>query len=290
MRQSRSMPARKFISTGRHDATLEMWPRPGAATVLFYPGTMIEPAHYQLFLFALYLCGFNVCALHLDGHGENVRNNPRTFDWLLNQGLDAEKWLITHGYGQIFVCGHSQGGIFTLAHAARSHTAAGAFAIDALFPQLPDAIDVTRFGGLAAYRNQILHITRFLAKLIPWLPVPLPIYLSGLRIIAGERKPLVTGKGRSRISYPMRFLNSLFETELPYKVNCPFWLASAENDALFTPKIIRETFAHIQAPAKKLLWLPDGGHLAILNPRLAIFTARHCACAALSLNLELVID
>ena len=39
-------------------AILDHWPREGAATVLFVPGTMLGPLQYRIFLRALYAQGF----------------------------------------------------------------------------------------------------------------------------------------------------------------------------------------------------------------------------------------
>ena len=65
---------------------------------------------------------------------------------------------------------------------------------------------------------------------------------------------------------------------------------SARNDALFTPAIIQATFDSLEAPAKKLVWLSGGGHLAAMNPPLCRFMARTAAAACAGLGLPLHLE
>ncbi len=52
---------------------------------------------------------------------------------------------------------------------------------------------------------------------------------------------------------------------------------------------VSNTFDSLEAPSKKLVWLPGGGHLAAMNPPLCRFVARTAAsaCAGLGLPLHL---
>lgn len=235
--------------------------------------------------------GFSVAGLHLAGHGLCRRKSGFTFESLLAQGLEAEKWLHRNGYAHVVVCGHSQGGILTLAHAGASSTIGAAFAISAIFPRMASAIELTRFARLAHMREWLMNIIRSLAAKMPRLPIPMPVYLNAGRILRGRELPVYLGTGKGRISYPLQFLASLFDAFVSPVLHCPFWLFNAINDDLFTEKLIKETFALIQAPVKKLVWLDNGGHLAPLTPRFANFIARYAAAAtaglAMPINLTL---
>lgn len=281
---------------GKSGPILEIWPNAQAGTVLFYPGTMLAPGHYFTLLQALSQAGFGVAGIHLTGHGAclpetELRFKPDkfTFSDMLEQGLCAESWLHEHGYGPVAVAGHSQGGILTLAHAGASHTLKAAFAISAVFPQMAEAICLTRFQRWREHRSQIMSVLSWLGRKIPALPIPLPLYLDIGRVIAGRRRPLCMGKDRGRLTYPLGYLVSLFDACIPTSLNCPFCLINAANDALFTQDIIHKVFDTISAPAKEFIRLADGGHMAPYNPYFARFAARACAafCAGFDFPLDI---
>lgn len=268
---------------------LEIWQNGDAGAMLFYPGSLLEPAHYIVFLGALYQAGFTVAALHLAGHGKNRGNRDFTFATLLAQGLAGEAWLRSRGFAPLAVAGHSQGGILATAHAAASRGLTAAFALGSVFPLSEEAIQLTRFAAVASRRDEILRLMARLARLFPRLPVPLPAYLDLGKIISGRTRPVALGQGRGRLAYPLRFLLSLFTARVPASLNCPFWLFAAPDDALFTKAVTEKTFRRAQAPRKTLAWLPHGGHMAPFNPYLAGYIARHCAsaCAGLGFPLRL---
>lgn len=281
-------PVTHTLSAHNRELRLEFWPNKGAGVMLFYPGTMLSPFQYRPLLAALRQAGFAPAALHFTGHGLNRHCTGFSFDDLLQNCLDAEAWLRQAGYAHIAVCGHSQGGILALAHAAASFSLTAAFPITGILPQMHEAIYLTRFAGLAHRRREIEHVFDMLARWLPRLPMPLQAYLSSGRIIFGARRT-TTNRRRARLTYPLGFLASLFNARLPSRLHCPLCLFSAQNDALFTPAIIQATFDRLEAPAKKLVWLPGGGHLAAMNPPLCRFTARTAAavCAGLGLPLHL---
>lgn len=277
------------LQRGKRRVSIELRTRPNAGVMLFYPGTMLSPNQYRPLLDELYAAGFSTAALHLTGHGLNSHFTGFTFNDLHDDGLAAEAWLHEQGLGPVAVCGHSQGGILTLAHAGASQKITAAFPLCGVLPQQPEAISLTHFRPLAAKREQFLHGLRCLARLMPRLPLMLPMYLSPRRITAGART-LVLNKSHTRLSYPLGFLASLFTTELSPKLNCPVYLFNAINDALFTMELARATFDLLKAPRKTFITLPDGGHLAAMNPRLCRFIARTAACACAGAGLPLHID
>ena len=192
---------RKLTSHNR-ELQLEIWPNPGAGVMLFYPGTMLSPFQYRPMLHALRQAGFAVAALHLTGHGLNRHSTGFTFDDLLQNGLNAENWLRQSGYNKIAVCGHSQGGILSLAHAAASSGIVASFPITAVLPQMREAIYLTRFAALADRRQKIEALFASLARWLPRLPLPLHAYLAPGRILAGARRT-VTNRHKARFSYPL---------------------------------------------------------------------------------------
>lgn len=267
-------------------AIVEVWKKSAEKCLLFYPGSLLEPGHYILLISAFYSAGFSVAGLHLAGHGKCLKSQKFTFADLVEQGRAAEEMLRARGFHKIVVCGHSQGGSLTLAHAAASKNLYAAFAIDAFFPDAPSAINLTRFSALAKHRERVIRVISGFARVFPRLPVPLPFYLSLRRVTAAKAGDIVIGDGARRISYPLVFLDSLFSAQIPRRIHCPFWLFAAKDDALFTPEIIQETFVAIEAPAKTLVWLTAGGHMAPFNPVQAQFIAGYCTAAIRGLKAD----
>lgn len=276
-----------LVHAGADVPVLEIWRNRGAGTVLFYPGTMLAPGHYSVLISELLKAGLAVAGLHLAGHGECRERNDFRFTDLLGQGLKAEAWLWQNGFGPVVIAGHSQGGILALAHAGESRTLKAAFAITAVFPDMKEAIGLTRFASLAPCRERLLSVFRSLAAVFPYLPIPLPFYLQLGKIMAGRKKPLYMGNAHGRMAYPAAFLVSLFEAAPKRKLYCPLALVSARDDALFHPEMIRHVFEAIQAPEKELIWLSSGGHMAPLNPSLAQHMARQIACRCSGLGQPL---
>ncbi len=260
------------LRAGRHSLYLELWPNDGASVILFYPGSLLSPYQYRPLLSAIRAAGLAVAALHLTGHGRNNHLSLFTFSELLEDGLYAEHWLTDGGYGPVAVCGHSQGGILALAHAASSQTIAASFPISGVLPQTPEAIELTHFMALAAHRNAIIQGISILAGLFPWLPIPVQAYLSMHKILSGAKQPH-TNRHRARMTYPLIFLKSLFCAAIQPQLHCSLCFFSALDDALFTPQITLKTFHRLQAPSRRLVWLPGGGHLAVMSPDLCHYVA-----------------
>lgn len=93
-----------------------------------------------------------------------------------------------------------------------------------------------------------------LARRVPRLPLPVPAYLSLCRISAGARHIRVNRR-KSRSSYPLAFLASLFNARLSPRLRCPLYLFNAEDDALFTPTHGPVTLR----PAARAVQTPDLG-------------------------------
>ena len=274
------------IGSGSARAVLDYRPVDGADCLLFYPGTMACPWQYEIFLEALHRQGLGTAALHFTGHGVMPHCTGFTFDTLLQNALDAEAWLRSQGVRRLAACGHSQGAILTLAHAAWSSALAAALPIAGCYPQQSDAILLTRFARWQAQRPRLQSFIDAAAHRLPRLPVPLWAYLSLPRILAGGRG-FRQRTARQRWSYPLVFLRSLFAAQVPEQARCPVHRRGAANDALFTPDIIRHAYVLLQAPRKSLFWLPGGGHLMVFVPRMARIAARHVAacCAGAGLRL-----
>ena len=276
------------LGQGRRACSLEYWPNPGAGVVLFYPGTMLSPLQYRPLLLALRRAGLAVAALHYTGHGVNPHRVGFTFNDLLGNAFTAEAWLRGQGHTALAACGHSQGGILSLAHAAASAHLTAALPVSAILPQQSEAISITHFAAFAQQREGLVRLIAGAARLMPRLPLPVQAYLSARRITAnafGVR----TSRRKVRYSYPLAFLASLFQARVPPRPRCPVCLFAAPDDALFTPALTNSVFALLEAPTKKLVWLPGGGHLAAMQPKTCTFLARHAAafCAGQGLPLRL---
>ncbi len=274
------------IGSGPSRALLDYRPLEGADCLLFYPGSMVSPHQYEIFLAALRRQGLSTAAVHFTGHGDNAHCAGFTFDTLLQNALDAEAWLRSRGERTIAVCGHSQGAILALAHAAQSSGLAAALPMAGCYPQQEDAILATRFAPWRERRACLQESIDAAARRLPRLPVPLCAYLSLSRILEGG-KDLRQRAARQRWSYPLMFLRSLFAARVPEQARCPVHMVGVANDALFTPELVRHAYDRLRAPRKSLFWLPDGGHLAVFAPRMAHTAARHAAacCAGAGLRL-----
>lgn len=173
-----------------------------------------------------------------------------------------------------------------MAHASRSQRMRACFAFSGIFPQSRRAIELTRFAPWAARRECLLAGLEILSTCLPRLPLPVFSYLSAKKILGGcLRLPL--NRQQTRSSYPLAYLYSLFSASVASTFHCPFYLFNALDDALFTRPLIEETFATVTAPKKHCLWLPRGGHLAILSPVVAARTAAHVAALASGHGLPL---
>ncbi|BAV91817.1 conserved hypothetical protein [Candidatus Desulfovibrio trichonymphae] len=265
---------------------IELWPNENAGALLFYPGTMSSPFQYRPLLSALHQAGLTVAALHLTSHGLNPHTSSFSFDDLLHDGLDAEQWLSNAGFTSPAVCGHSQGGILALAHAAASHKLTAVFPISGVLPQQAKAVSLTLFRAFAGRRERLMNVINRMARFLPWLPIPVAAYLSLRRISAGAQCASIDFS-KIRWSYPLTFLAGLFNATLSPHLRCPLYFFNARNDALFTPELINETFNLLDAPHKTMIWLPDGGHLAAMCPSLCRYMACIIATACASLQLPL---
>ncbi len=281
------------LSSRKGGALLDVWPRDGAATVLFLPGTMLGPLQYRVFLRALYAQGFSVAALHLTGHGDTRHIWRFHLPDLLDDVRRAAAWLHQTSGSPVILGGHSQGGIMTLALAcggslpdengrqritlAPLDGVAAFFAVSAVFPQSADLLRLTLFTPLLAHRPSIQKNMLRLARRFPALPLPLFSYLSPRRLLAGHGTVDLPLAGR-RFTYPLALLSDILSLRLNETAHRPFLLMGARNDALFTPDILRATLARLDAPSKALHLLPTGGHMLLMQEE----TAREAvACVTL---------
>lgn len=282
-------------------AILDHWPREGAATVLFVPGTMLGPLQYRIFLRALYAQGFSVAALHLTGHGAARHIWSFRLPDLLDDVRRAVAALQQARSGPILLCGHSQGGIMSLALACGGSLAtaggrpvpvapldgvAAFFAVSAVFPQSEDTLSLTLLRPLHAHRHAIQTRLLRAARRFPALPLPLFCYLSPHRLLAGHGAIDLPLTGR-RLTYPLGLLADLLALHVNETTSKPFFLLGARNDALFTPTMLRATYERLDAPEKKLHFLPSGGHMLLMQDATARETAAYLALRACAQGLPL---
>lgn len=286
-----------MVRSGGVPVALSVWTRhPEASTVLFYPGTMASPLMYTILLEELWNQGLNVVGLHPLSHGASPRvKKVFTFEDMLDNGLDAARWAREHFSGPLVVSGHSQGGILALAHATRDAESKACLPLCTLLPQLPGAASLTIFHRLESHKDKLLAVMRFLAALLPRLPLPLTAYLDLGKAMAGHRQVLAPRR-HLRWTYPLAYISSLFNCDLSAAtregvITCPVVLFTARDDALFTLPFMRETLHHIAAPHKKLQVIEGGGHMFAVSrvyaPQVAARMAEQCAAFGLPLRSEL---
>lgn len=288
------------LSSRTGGALLDYWPRDGAATVLFVPGTMLGPLQYRTFLRELHGQGLAVAALHLTGHGAARHIWSFRLAQLLDDVRQAVAWLRQQHSAPILLCGHSQGGIMTLALAcggslfdgngriafAPLDGVAAFFAVSAVFPQHDDIMRLTLFAPLLAHRRRIQEKLLTLARRFPVFPLPLFSYLSPRRLLAGHGSLDLPLAGR-RLTYPLCLLADLLALRLNETTARPFFLLGARNDALFTPDILQTMFDRLDAPRKALHLLPTGGHMLLMQRGTAREAAAFLALNACALDLPL---
>lgn len=296
-------PFRRIPLAARPEGPLlDWWERPGATSVLFLPGTMLGPLQYRVFLRALHAAGFSVAALHFRGHGAASHVWRLRLSHLLHDVREASRWLRAHGSGPAVLCGHSQGGILTLALACGGRCPedgalsaafaplpdmAAFFAVCAVFPQHDELLALTRFAPLAGQRARLARVAEGLARRLPALPVPLPGYLSLRRLLAGQRQADLPLAGR-RLTYPLSLLADMLALTIREETTQPFFLLGARDDALFRPDLLERTLERLAAPRKELYLLPSGGHMLLMQQE----AARSCAaflgrrCRELGLPLQ----
>ena len=164
------------LSSHKGGALLDYWPREGAATVLFVPGTMLGPLQYRVFLHALYEQGLAVAALHLTGHGATRHILSFRLPQLLDDVRQAVVHLRQRHSGPLLLCGHSQGGIMTLALACGG--------------SLPDGngrhIAFAPLDGVAAFSTTPLAIASVLGVLFCLLALVLTVVVVVRAILFGD--------------------------------------------------------------------------------------------------------
>jgi pimeloyl-ACP methyl ester carboxylesterase len=240
-----------------------------APCLVFHPGTMASPPVYGELMQRLRECGFTVIGVHHLSHGKSPRiKKVFSFQDLLQNGKDAVSYALERFGGPVVLMGHSQGGILSLAQAGKDERLAAVFPHCFLLPDLPEAVEVTRFGRCIRRRELFLRRLGRLAGLLPRLPVFIPMYLELKRIFAGSRKLLMdTSLKHVRLSYPLAYVFSLFNADLDYlrrpgNIRCPVFGLVARDDALFTPELLNGALRHVRAERKELILLSGGGHMA----------------------------
>lgn len=168
-----------LIDSGGAPVVLSIWHAPEPlATVVFLPGTMVHPLFYANFLDRLAGEGFTVVGVHSQGHGKSPRTGaPLTFAALVRNARDAVSYAV--GLGRpVVVMGSSQGGMLAMAVAVADGRIAGVVAHNILDPGVPEALHATRFPAwLAVAHRPLRRVLRIAGRLLPWLPVPITLYL-----------------------------------------------------------------------------------------------------------------
>ena len=273
--------------------TLSIWKaEKDAPSLVFHPGTMASPLLYSELLHRLREYGFNVLGIHHISHGKSPKiKKTFTFQDLLQNGKDAVSYALERFASRVVLAGHSQGGILCLAQAGQDDRLSVALPFCFLLPNQPEAIEVTRLQRFAPQRERLLDLLTRAAAYMPRFPVIIPMYLDLKRIFAGNYGfSMEHNLSGTRLSYPLAYVTSLFSADLAYltqpgNICCPVFGMVAEDDALFTPQLMRATLHYIQAPHKELIVMPGGGHMAPLSPQGAVEYAAvvHERCAVLGL-------
>ena len=236
--------------------------------VIFLPGTMTHPLFYDDFLAALAGYGFNVVGVHFLSHGKSPREKKRyTFADMVQNVEDTISFCLDHFGSNPIIMGSSQGGILSMALAARDSRIQAVFAHNILLPTLKESISITNFPRFFSLFYRIFPpMLKCLARMMPELQIPITAYLdldritSSIEIQQGFYKdPL------GLTSYPLCFLASLFTADLTGitdgSIECPVVVIASKGDPLFSFSYCSEVFDKIAAPGKEMIVFDEPSHL-----------------------------
>ncbi|MGI2335859.1 MAG: alpha/beta hydrolase [Dehalogenimonas sp.] len=229
-------------------------------SVVFLPGTMTHPLFYDEFLSIIANNGFNVVGVHFVSHGKSPRQKRKyTFEDLLQNAQDAVTFC-TEYFGQnIIVMGSSQGGILSMALAAKDHRIKAVFAHNILLPSLRESISVTKFASFfKPFYNTIPPLMNFGAYIFPSIQIPITAYLKFDRITRSKSiKDRFYHDPLGLTAYPLQFLASLFSADMSGMtsggINCPVVVIASTGDPLFKYDYCTQVFNLIVAPKKELM-------------------------------------
>lgn len=242
----------------------------GAPCVVFLPGTMTHPLFYDDFLTALAERGFNVVGVHFLSHGKSPRDRKAyTFDDMVQNVEDTISFCLDHFNSNPIVMGSSQGGILSMAVAARDSRIKAVFAHNLLLPTLKESISITNFPSwLKLFYGVFPPFMKRLARLMPGLQVPITAYLDWDRITSSSE--IQEGFYRDPIgltSYPLSFLASLFTADLTGitdgSIKCPVVVIASKGDPLFSFSYCSTVFEKIAAPKKEMIIFDEPCHLIL---------------------------
>ena len=242
-----------------------------APCVIFLPGTMTHPLFYDDFLTALAERDFNVIGVHFLSHGKSPRDRKAyTFDDMVQNVEDTISFCLDHFNSNPILMGSSQGGILSMAVAAKDSRIKAVFAHNLLLPALKESISITNFPGfLRLFYGVFPPFMKCLARVMPGLQVPITAYLDFDRVTSSQE--IQEGFYRDPIgltSYPLCFLASLFTADLEGitdgSIKCPVAVIASKGDPLFSFDYCSTVFEKIAAPKKEMIVFDEPCHL-ILN-------------------------
>jgi alpha-beta hydrolase superfamily lysophospholipase len=236
--------------------------------VIFLPGTMTHPLVYDDFLAALAGHGFNVVGVHFLSHGKSLRERKRyTFDDMVQNVEDTISFCLDRFGSNPIVMGSSQGGILSMAVAAKDRRVKAAFAHNILLPTLRESISITKFPRFFNLFYGIFPpIMKCLARIMPELLVPVTAYLDFDRVTPSPE--IQRGFYEDPLGltcYPLCFLASLFTADFTGltdgSIECPVVIIASKGDPLFSFSYCSTVFEKIAAPKKEMIVFDEPYHL-----------------------------
>ncbi|CAM4502279.1 alpha/beta hydrolase [Paenibacillus typhae] len=264
-----------IIHSGKAPIVLSLWKnRVEDPCIVFIPGTATHPLFYEQFLGTLAEKGFNIIGVHPISHGKSPRIHKMfTFEDIVQNGKDAVSYARKHFNANVMVMGSSQGGVVAIALAGQDDRIRAVFPHNILIPQVSESIVVTRFpNSLQSKYKLLVNGIRYLAKIVPKLPIPVSLYLD-LKKVSGDKGIIQQfyDDPIGFMSYPLYFISSLFNADLSSiqdgSIKCPVIVIAAKGDPLFPEGYTRTIYEMIQAPYKELMLLDENVHL-IFNERI----------------------
>jgi len=252
----------------------------GAPAVVFIPGTSVYALCYLELLLGLRRAGFNVVGFDPRGQGQS---GGRRGDYTVMEHVADARAVVAYARdrfgGPVFVMGSSQGGIEAFYLAAAGEPIAGAICHNIADLTDPESVRLVRFGprgygpaGRAAVAliNATASLTRLLARLLPGLKVPIPLYLDLTREpmrVFGNAWEFVRQDPLALQSITMRAFASLAGTSLPRPVEeiaTPILVLHSAGDHIFPETYIRRIYDRLRCDRELKLY-PDLPHLITIE-------------------------
>jgi len=234
-----------------------------APSILCIPGT----GCYSLLgtaemLYHIYLRGYNVFAVDLQGHGDSEgKRGDFTIGQLVENSRDAARYISRNFNGRIGVIGASLGGFVTF------YLALAQGPIKSIVCQDPAILTEKKFQEEVTRKaKRIIPLAKLLVKVFPRLKIPTSLYIDWKALPETEEEKELLEKFMNDPDlvkwYTLRAALSQIQTPPPNpieKLKIPMMIVAPAKDKLMSLSYVKNLYNRLP-PIKKKLVEVDGGH------------------------------